>query len=574
MRELLDSYANGKGYARFVDMPADVLDVNDADRKIGDKLHYFVLYPLAYAKGYVEKRPDTDAARNMALTMAAGREARRKMERQLRRFLQAALGVWEDEWMPALLEAQAIARDEHREDEAIGPTFDRLAADGRLRLPSSWHIHELGRAIQNKDFAITPTTGPWPATRLKAGHAELRPADAAEDEWTKWQPSALGTALQKMEQRLASFGPGTRDVYTIMLGKWVEHKTRNLPGNPWIGIDEILELRNKAKKLDTSGARYGFADRDRWEVREAIEALANIHVSLKIPQAGKHNKVIPYRGHFVMLGDRRGQPGLGGEASSGSVAAFTHIEFTLPALARQGIEPHAAPYLYLHIQALQYTGKQALEKAVAYYLAELSRINASRLNASGAVRVKVATLLDEAGMTDLDPRKAAPIRDRLHTALNTLADDGLIVEWKYADAAWEQALRQAQDAGKRPRGWANEWLEQIIEFTLPQEPSYRSIAAHRQERRQALLQNRTRKPHPTPPPAEAFTLVDNADTGTLAAQVAATIHQQGLSKADAATAIGITRPTLNALLDGKPTRANVRQRAGAWLHTTKGHPDA
>ena len=86
----------------------------------------------------MERMPDTDAAKEMAAMMSEGREARRKLERQLRRFLQATVAVWEDEWLPALLDAQAIARDEHREDEAIGPTFNRLAADGRLRLPSSF----------------------------------------------------------------------------------------------------------------------------------------------------------------------------------------------------------------------------------------------------------------------------------------------------------------------------------------------------------------------------------------------------------------------------------------------------
>ena len=80
------------------------------------------------------------------------------------------------------------------------------------------------------------------------------------------------------------------------------------------------------------------------------------------------------------------------------------------------------------------------------------------------------------------------------------------------------------------------------------------------------MQHKTPKHRPAPLPAEAFTL---GAAATLATQLAAAIQRQGFSKADAAAIIGISRDSLNALLKGKPTHSAVRQRASAWLNTTK-----
>jgi hypothetical protein len=84
------------------------------------------------------------------------------------------------------------------------------------------------------------------------------------------------------------------------------------------------------------------------------------------------------------------------------------------------------------------------------------------------------------------------------------------------------------------------------------------------------LQHKTPKHRPAPLPAEPFTL---GDAAALATQLDAVIQQQGFSKADAAAIIGISHETLRTLLKGKPTRAAVRQRVSAWLHTTKGNTD-
>jgi hypothetical protein len=84
--------------------------------------------------------------------------------------------------------------------------------------------------------------------------------------------------------------------------------------------------------------------------------------------------------------------------------------------------------------------------------------------------------------------------------------------------------------------------------------------------RRERMQHKTPKHRPAPLSAEAFTL---GDAAMLARQLAAAIQQQGFSKADAAAIIGISRETLNAVLKGKPTRPDSRQRASAWLHTFK-----
>lgn len=571
MQRALDAYASKRGFARFLDIPADKLDINAADLSIGHQLHHYVLHPLEYAKNYIEKARDSRLAGEMAAMMSQGREGRRKLERKVRRFLQTMVAVWDEEWMPALMEAQAIARDEHREAEGIGPTLNRLAAEGRLRVPSSFYVYELGRAIAHKDFKpdTAPTAAPWPATKLKDGHAELRPTTAAKDgDWLTWQAHALADALGKMNARLESLGQRTRDIYYIMLAKWVQHRASGREGNPWAAVDEVLELLGYSKKMDTDNRRYGYADRDRWEVRQAIEALGSVWVNMRLKMARNRRQVqVPYRGHFLMLGDRRGQPELGTEARGATVDAFTHIEFDVPALASQGIGPQAAPYLYLHIKALQYDAKHGLEKGIAYWIAEMARINVT-----DTVRTTPAVLLEQGGKVELDARKPSIVRERLHTALDRLAADGVTDDWKYAAPEWDAQLDAAHDAGKRPRGWANQWLQQSIDIMLPPEFGYQSILTHRQERKHARLKKRSATPKP--PPAEAFTL-GNADASTLSTQVADAIERRGISKAEAADAIGISRPTLNALLEGRPTRENIRQRASAWAHAVnEGRNDA
>lgn len=555
MRAALDAYAQHVyGVERFLDVPAHLLDVNAADASIGGRLQEWITFPSSYAESrvamaeagrYEPGTPAWEFSRELAVALAGPKSERLRMERKLRKFLQEIYAVWNLEWLPALLEANAAARSESSCEGPISGVLNRLAEDGRLQVPSSFAAYELGRAIALKDFRESEST-PFPAVTLKNGHAELRPASAAKDEHLEWGADALRGALDSMNKRLDTLGQRARDVYYFMLHRWLLHCARGRSGNPWVSVTEILEALGFATRAHHTKS---FSERDVWGVRQAIESLGSLWVNLRVSAKKKGGVVqVPYRGHFLMLGDRRGQERLGQRGLSG----FDAIEFTVPALMAQGLNSTVIPYLQLHIKALQYKESQAFEKSTAYFLAESARVNAR--HGAGRVRVTVEHLLKESGLVDLDAREASKVRKRVHSGFSRLVADGVIEDWRYADAGWDDSLQKALDSGKRPRGWTSEWLGKSVELFLSEGFSYPTLATNRARQEKAAI----------PAPPAVFELESPGAGQDLVRRVLAAIARSGLSKKAVAEAMQVSRPTLDALLKGDEVRPAIKQRAAGW----------
>lgn len=526
------------GCASIMDVPAGALDINAYDREMTYTLKGYILAPLHWATEYAEKNPD---AVEVAAALHGPQHAQRKLARTVRRYIKTMLSVWKRDVLPWLMSAREAAQEE-RQDKAA-PTVRQLAEDGRLRINSSWSSYQLGSVIANKAFQQSDDV-PWPTAILDAGRAELIPTEAKET-WLGWPQDNLTAAIANMNRRLDTFSQRTRDIYQLMQHRWLQHRSQGKAGNPWIGVDEILDALGYQKKLDDDAkqSRWGFAQEERRKVREAIENLAHIdvHWEFDIYKNGRKTKQ-PYSGRYLMLGDRRGQAELGG-----AEVAFTHIEFDLPALVSHA-SMQDVPYLYINIKALQYTEKKAAEKNLANYVAQLARMNPRPVQ-----RIKVDRLLGEVFGADLKKPQAAKIRHRLERALQTIADDGILTDWKYANSDWDVATRQAWEAGKKPRGWLEEWLQQVIEMHIPD--NYQTIRANREKLHKAA---------PAAPPADTFAL---SNDDTLVADIRKAV--QGITKGAAAAGMGISRPTLNALLEGKAVQESVRQKASAWLNRLK-----
>lgn len=556
MRAALDAYAQRvHGVERFLDVPAHLLDVNEADKSIGGRLQEWITFPSGYAESrvamaeagrYAVGSPAWEFSRELAAALKGKKADKLRMERKLRKFLGEIYAVWSYEWLPALIEANAAARAGEADGEPISGVLNRLAENGRLQAPSSFAVYELGRAVALKDFRESEST-PFPAVTLKNGHAELRPSSAGADEHLEWAPDALRVALDTMGKRLETLGHRARDVYYVMLARWLQHRASGQDGNPWIGVSEILEALGFAPSAQHTKT---FTERDVWEVRQAIESLGSLWVNLRVNAKKKRQAVqVPYRGHFLMLGDRRGQ----GRLDKPGLSEFDEIEFAVPALMAQGLNSAVVPYLQLHIKALQYRENQAFEKSTAYFLAEMARVNAK--GGSDRLRFTPERLLQEAGMFDLDAREASRTRKRVHSGLNRLVDDGVLEDWRYSDADWDDSLQRAMDAGKRPRGWVEEWLKKSIEMILPQGFTYVTLAAKRARHAEKVA---------IPAPPTLFELEPPGAGRDLARRVLAAIARSGLSKKDAAEAMQISRPTLDTLLKGGQVRETIKQRASGW----------
>ncbi len=330
--------------------------------------------------------------------------------------------------------------------------------DEHLRVLNVEHYHALRAAIYKNTFARVAGQ-PWPTADLRPagveGQALLRPA--ALDGIASIpaaQVSHWAAAMWRHSEELSDLDADALDALCAIY----LYQARTPHDRAVADVDGLLAMRGIQPRRREGGSRSGYETEQRREMMRAVARIQNLWVTVaeeptggNTPGANGQGSRRAIQSPAFVITSRVGQLDLSGEMVDVERFVFRPGEV----FGHYILGPGSRTVL-LSARALAYdTYRQIMEKRLARHFSwQWGTLGAA---APEARAYTVQALLDAIGKA-LNPRRAAPLRERLEQALDTLKDDGVIAAWHYLD--WDEAL-----AAKR--GWADAWVASRLQITAP-----------------------------------------------------------------------------------------------------------
>lgn len=388
----------------------------------------------------------------------------------------------------------------------------------------------LQAVIAKQRFQELPDS-PWPTAFLHnegaAGIAQLRPVES-DGTFSVEPPDRSKPLINLMWSQRTEMSDLDADVLDILSAIWLR-QARTPLDIAVVTIDECLRMRGLEPKLSGSGRRGGFSSRQREEFLYALGRIESTWLTILQVESRA----------FVMTA-RWGQMRLDGRIHVKQPFIFRPGEIFSQFLFGPGRQT-----MLLSVKAVQYDYyRHTWEKRLTRYFSWLWRADMAKPGVM--FPFKVSALLDCADITSkAPPRFPNRVRERLEKALDTLVEDAVISNWRYAATA---------EIEQRRRKWYSAWLSQTVEIGPPRQilDLYsRNLASSSRDTRGSV-----------------------SDGGGMGRDVRVRREQLGLSQTAAAARIGIDRTLLSRIEQNKrnPSR-NDLPKIERWLHSGVGTKD-
>lgn len=412
-----------------------------------------------------------------------------------------------------------------------------------LRVVNVEHYHALRAAIYKNTFARVAGQ-PWPTADLRPagvdGQALLRPPTLDSiGSIPAAQVSHWAAAMWRHSEELSDLDADALDALCAIY----LYQARTPHDRAVADVDGLLAMRGIQPRRREGGSRSGYETEQRQEMMRAVARIQNLWVTVAEEPAGGDTSSANGQGGrraiqspaFVIT-SRVGQLDLSGEMVDVERFVFRPGEV----FGHYILGPGSRTVL-LSARALAYdTYRQIMEKRLARHFSwQWGALGAA---APEARTYTVQALLDAIGKS-LNPRRAAPLRERLEQALDTLKDDGVIAAWHYLD--WDEGLAAR-------RGWADAWLASRLQVTAPRVVRDDLVAMDGVPLR--------------PPPAPAGA---PATWGDLVVAVKDRRFLLGLAQGGVAAYLGVSQSFYSRIERGAlgeaQVRPELRERLAMWL---------
>ncbi len=431
-------------------------------------------------------------------------------------------------------------------DRSRSSSSDNSSHSEFLPVLSSLPYQALREAFYKDGFGPTKESV-WPVASLDKGsargHALLMPP--AAETFGGLPPQDREAFINMACRQAREMGDLDADVLDGLSAHWLRNKDSS--GGATATVDDLLGMRGLKQKQKASGRHNGYLPQQRREMMRALARQQSLWLVMaqvetyEVPEGGKKPKKVrrSLQSRAFIITDRLGQ-----ELPDGSF----HVEqfrFRPGDVFAAFLEGPGRQTALLSAKALKYDPyRQTWEKRLTRYLSWQWRVKqaSGRLLAS----YRVQTLLDAIGV-EMDPRRAAPTRERLESALDTLEADGVIAEWRYEGNGRQNSTRS--------RGWAREWLQTTVLIEPPSEieEQYRDLErGARYHRMSETIAPSIPEPAPT----------------SLGERVKQRRKQLGLSQLQLSEDLNINQGHLSKVECGIAPSEALRERIVRWLEKT------
>src|SRR5699024_4011295 len=215
-----------------------------------------------------------------------------------------------------------------------------------------------------------------------------------------------------------------------------------------IYLDSILQQRGLQPKLNGNGRRGGYERKQRRQIKDALYVLEHVYVNIKnvtIYVQGSP-KAIDVKGYLLQQMKK----------DTEKLDVHTHFQFRLHAVFQHFLMGSLRQTKLFSKQVIAYDPyRKKWEKRLGRYLSWRWRTQARKGNYIQPHKVR--TLL---GKINMQENYSAPsrLRDRLETALDVLAEDGVIQSWQYE--SWDEAIALQ-------KGWFEKWNNATLVIIPP-----------------------------------------------------------------------------------------------------------
>src|SRR5699024_5455620 len=237
------------------------------------------------------------------------------------------------------------------------------------------------------------------------------------------------------------------DVLDILVCQYVNEPDLLEKGTS-IYLDSILQQRGLQPKLNGNGRRGGYERKQRRQIKDALYVLEHVYLNIKNVTVYVEGspKTIDVKGHLLQQMKR----------DTEKLDVHTHFQFRLHAVFQLFLMGSPRQTKLFSKQVIAYDPyRKKGEKRLGRYLSWRWRTQARKGNYIQPH--KVGTLLAKINMQE---NYSAPsrLRDRLETALDVLAEDGVIQSWQYE--SWDETIALK-------KGWFEKWKNATLVIFPP-----------------------------------------------------------------------------------------------------------
>lgn len=412
--------------------------------------------------------------------------------------------------------------------------------DDALVVLSSAHFQSLREALYKNSFRKVEGS-PWPTAPLDRGsaksYAQLRPA--AMDLGSLMAPKTIEAWATTMWRQQSELSDLDADALDALCAIYLS-QARGPDDTAIADVDEILAMRGLKPKRAGSGRRGGYEPEQRADMLKALSHIQNVWINVAEVMVYEREangqkprapvaKTLQSRPFIIT--DRMGQIRLDGYIE---VERFIFRPGKAFAAFLFGTGQETG---LLFKKALQYDPfRRKWEKRLTRYMSWHWR--AAGLSGEFNQTYTVRTLLDAVGES-VNERYPSKTRMRLEQALEQLAIDRVLVEWRYVD--WKADEVAA-------RGWTEKWLDAEIAIEAPQIIRDYYLRARKHDQIRTIEQGGHR---------------DSIELGERLKRLRKTL---GLSQQQAAARLGIQQGHVSKLERGKATPSpQLLQVIESWL---------
>lgn len=411
--------------------------------------------------------------------------------------------------------------------------------DDALVVLSSAHFQSLREALYKNSFRKVEGS-PWPTAPLERSsaksYAQLRPA--AMDLGSLMAPKTIEAWATTMWRQQSELSDLDADALDALCAIYLS-QARGPDDTAIADVDEILAMRGLKPKRAGSGRRGGYEPEQRADMLKALSHIQNVWINVAEVMVYEREtngqkprtpvaKTLQSRPFIIT--DRMGQIRLDG---------YIEVERFI---FRPG--KAFAAFLFgsgqetglLFKKALQYDPfRRKWEKRMTRYMSWHWR--AASLSGEFNQTYTVRTLLDAVGES-INERYPSKTRARLEQALDQMAIDRVLVNWRYVD--WHEDETAT-------RGWTEKWLGAAIMIEAPQ------VIRDYYQRTRSQQSN-------------VIDSVARGDPADLAERLKRLRKTLGLSQQQAAARLGIQQGHVSKLERGKATPSpQLRVVIETWL---------
>lgn len=411
--------------------------------------------------------------------------------------------------------------------------------NGVLPIPAHAPAFQIQRALaMGEQWQTDMEVGKmWPSFDLTnskgtvKGTAFMQPSDVEPSilygsELAKWQAKMLEYAHNHLDDM-------TADIYDAIMVEWME-RAKYPEQMVMITLDQIMEYRALKPKTDEKGRRRGHRREDKEKIDRRVMAMTQVfikfdEVTVTEEKDGKRRqKKIQAEGPLLQVDVKYSEKRDDGKAE---VLGY-HCRPGLPiAMGLYGPGRVTARMARMALEMDPY--REKYEKRLLRYFAYLWRTRQAKGDYNQGV--KVSTMLEVIGL-EVEKKNPARTKERLEAALDRLKERGGIADWEYEGG---------DETIVGTRGWAGKWLDWRVAVEPPAfiMDHYRAKINNPEPKRPALPEGDLRK------------------------AIRETRKERGLTIAQAAEEIGISKSMLSMIENGRAKIGpRVRPKIEKWLN--------